>query len=385
MLSGIRVIDLGSFITAPLAAMMLGDLGADVIKVERPEGDPFRKSHGGHYGATFLAFNRNKRGIVLDTAVPEDRERLLALVASADVLVDNFRPGVLAKIGLEPRALTARCPRLIHCSITGFGDTGPYRTRPAFDHVGQALSGITSLLVDPAQPEAFGPTLSDNATAMYAAYGVLGALVERQTTGKGRRLEVNMLESSMAFIQDIYMGLTRTGQTSGKYTRITRSQAFVLTCADEKMLAIHLSTTEKFWGELIAALQEPALAADPRFATHQARVKHYHELAAALQKRFQTAKRGAWMALLDGTDVPFSPVNTVADALADPQVAALGTLARMVHPKEGEVTGIACPVLADGIRPLQAMRAPPLIGEHTAEIRAEIDALANTRKSAKPS
>lgn len=373
MLSGIRVIDMGSFITAPLAAMMLGDLGADVIKVERPEGDPFRKSHGGQYGATFLAFNRNKRGVVLDTANPDDRARLGALVETADVLIDNYRPGVLAKAGLEPTALAQRCPRLIHCSVTGFGDTGPYRTRPAFDHVGQALSGITSLLVDPALPEAFGPTLSDNVTAMYAAYGVLGALVERQTTGKGRRLEINMLEASMAFIQDIYMGLTRTGQTGGKYTRITRSQAFVLTCADGRMLAIHLSTTEKFWSELVAALKAPELGSDPRFATHQARVTHYHELAVELQRRFGTSTRGEWMARLDTTDVPFSPVNTVADAIADPQVLALGTLVRMVHPQEGAVEGIACPVLADGARPLQQMRAPPLIGEHTAEIMAELD------------
>jgi formyl-CoA transferase len=374
MLTGIRVVELGSFITAPLAAMMLGDLGADVIKVERPEGDPFRRSHGGRYGATFLAFNRNKRGVVLDTAKPADREHLLALVETADVLIDNYRPGVLAKIGLEPKALGQRCPRLIHCSVTGFGDSGPYRTRPAFDHVGQALSGITSLLVDPARPEAFGPTLSDNVTAMYAAYGVLGALVERHATGTGRRLEINMLEASMAFIQDIFMGLTRTGQVSGKYTRITRSQAFVLTCADGRMLAIHLSTTEKFWGELVAALGKPALGTDARFATHQARVKHYHELAATLQEHFGTRSRGQWMALLDSTDVPFSPVNTVADALVDPQVEALGTLARMVHPSEGEVKGIASPVLVDGGRPLREMRAPPLIGEHTAEILAELDA-----------
>ncbi len=382
MLSGIRVIDLGSFITAPLAAMMLGDLGADVIKVERPEGDPFRNSHGGKYGATFLAFNRNKRGIVLDTAIAAEKARLLALVETADVLIDNFRPGVLAKIGLEPKTLAKRCPRLIHCSITGFGDAGPYRTRPAFDHVGQALSGLTSLMVDPARPEAFGPTLSDNVTAMYACYGVLGALVERASTGKGRRLEVNMLESSMAFIQDIYMGLTRTGQVSGKYTRITRSQAFVLTCADQKMLAIHLSTTEKFWGELLAALDAKDFAADPRFATHQTRVTHYHELSAALQQRFGSKRRGEWMALLDTTDVPFSPVNTVADALADPQVDALGTIARMAHPTEGEVAGIACPVLADGRRPVQTMRAPPLIGEHTAEILAELETFMRTKASA---
>lgn len=375
MLAGIRVIDLGSFITAPLAAMMLGDLGADVIKVERPEGDPFRSSHGSKYGATFLAFNRNKRSIVLDTGDPAGRERLARLVATADVLIDNYRPGVLAKIGLEPKALGERHPRLVHCSITGFGANGPYRGRPAFDHVGQALSGIMSLLVDPARPEAFGPTIPDNVTAMYAAYGVLGALVERGSTGKGRRIEVNMLESSMAFIQDIYMNLTRTGQVAEKFTRIARSNAFVLTCRDGKMLAMHLSTTEKFWGELVAALEAPELGTDPRFATHRARVASYHALAAELQRRFSARDRGEWMALLDRTDVPFSPVHSVADAVADPQVAALGTLQTTIHPSEGEIVSIACPVLADGRRPALISRPPPTIGEHSAELMAELERL----------
>jgi crotonobetainyl-CoA:carnitine CoA-transferase CaiB-like acyl-CoA transferase len=371
MLDGIRVIELGSFITAPLAAMMLGDLGADVIKVERPEGDPFRGSHGGKYGATFLAFNRNKRGIVLDISAEGGQETLLKLVATADVLIDNFRPGVLARVGLEPTALAKRFPKLIHCSITGFGESGPYAKRPAFDHVGQALSGITSLLVDPEHPEAFGPTISDNVTAMYACYGVMGALVERSRTGTGRRIEVNMLESSMAFIQDIYMGLTRTGTVSGKFTRIARSQAFVLTCADGAMLAIHLSTTEKFWRELTAALEASDLADDERFSWHQARVAHYHELAAALQDRFKLRSRAAWMEMLAGSDVPFSPVNTVGDVLEDPQVEALGTRVTMSHPSEGEIVGIACPVLSGGARPCGRMLAPPLLGEHTQEILAE--------------
>jgi crotonobetainyl-CoA:carnitine CoA-transferase CaiB-like acyl-CoA transferase len=372
MLSGVRVVELGSFITAPLAAMMLGDLGADVIKVERPEGDPFRSARGGKYAATFLAFNRNKRSVVLDTGTPDGRDQLARLVAGADVLIDNFRPGVLERIGLEPAALAERHPRLVHCSVTGFGADGPYAARPAFDHVGQALSGIMSLLVDPARPEAFGPTISDNVTAMYACYGVLGALVERGRTGKGRRIEINMLEASMAFIQDIYTNLTREGQVAGKFSRVARSNAFVLACRDGKMLAMHLSTTEKFWGELIAAIGAPELATDPRFARHRDRVESYTDLATELQTRFARRDRGEWMAILDKTDVPFSPVHTVADALADPQVAQLGTLARMIHPSQGEVAGIACPLRVDGVRPLPVMRAPPTIGEHTTEVLAEL-------------
>ncbi|MGE3712264.1 MAG: CoA transferase, partial [Hyphomicrobiaceae bacterium] len=241
-----------------------------------------------------------------------------------------------------------------------------------FDPVGQALSGFRSLLVDPARPEAFGPTFSDYATAMYASHGVLAALVQRGRTGRGKRIEVNMLEASMAFIQDIYLNYTRTGTVSGKFARIARSQAFVFSCADDLMVAVHLSTTEKFWRELAAALDAPELTGDERFKTHQSRVKHYHELADTLQARFRRRSREHWIELLAGTDVPFAPVNDVNSALADPQVEALGTLARMRHGEEGEVAGIASPLLADGVRVRREMRAPPRLGEHTAEVLAEI-------------
>ncbi len=371
MLTGLRVIELGAFITAPLAAMMLADLGADVIKVERPEGDSFR-GQGDKYAATFLAFNRNKRSVVLDATTEDGRRQLLHLIATADVLIDNFRPGVLARMGLDVEELRARHPRLVHCSITGFGDRGPYRERPAFDHVGQALSGVMSLMVDPACPEAFGPTITDNVTGMYACYGVLGALLERQATGKGRRIEVNMLEGSMAFIQDIYTNLTRTGAVAGKFSRVSRSQAFVLTCADDKMLAVHMSTTEKFWRELVAALGASGLAEDERFCTHQARTRNYAALSAVLQERFRARPREAWIEVLGRTDLPFAPVNSVADALEDPQVQALGSVAHMSHPVEGEVAGIACPILVDGGRPLAHMRPPPRLGEHTQEVLAEL-------------
>ena len=372
MLEGIRVIELGNFITGPLAAMMLADLGAEVIKVERPEGDPFRRGHGSTYGPAFAAYNRNKKSVVLDTATPGGRKALAALVASADVLIDNFRPGVIAKLGLAPGELAARHPRLIQCSITGFGATGPYRDRPAFDTVGQALSGVASFLVDPQAPESFGPTIADNATGMYAAYGVMGALIERARTGKGRRIEVNMLESAMAFIQDAYTNYTMAGIVGSKYSRIVRSQCFAFRCADDRLIGIHLSTTEKFWRELVETLGASDLLTDERFLTHQIRVKHYHLLEEKLAARFAKRTRGEWMSLLERSDVPFSPIHNVAEALRDPQVEALGTAITMVHPQMGNVTAITCPVLADGARPLAQMQAPPMIGEHTQAVLAEL-------------
>ncbi len=370
MLEGIRVIELGNFITGPLAAMMLGDLGAEVIKVERPEGDPFRRAFGGDYGPAFTAYNRNKKSVVLDTSKPDDKAALAALVASADALIDNFRPAALEKLGHGEPALGAQHPRLIHCSITGFGNKGPYQNRPAFDGVGQAISGIASFLVDPQRPEAFGPTIADNATGMYAAYAVLGALVERARTGKGRRLEVNMLESSMAFIQDGFTAYTASGIMGGRLTRIARSQAFTFRCADGKLLGAHLSTGDKFWGGLARAAGAAELIADPRFLTHQDRVANYEALREILRSKFLGKPRAEWLAILEARDVPAAPVHNVADALEDPQVAALGCVLEMNHPVRGKVRGIDCPVLVDGERPVTNPLPPPDLGEHTDAVLA---------------
>lgn len=368
MLDGVRVIDLGTVITGPLACQMLGDLGADVIKVEPPAGDPFRRTHGDDYGATFLAFNRNKRSVMLDLDKARDRERLLGLVDGADVLLDNFRPGVLDKLGLAPATLSARNPRLVQCSITGFGETGPYRRRPAFDGIAQALGGIAGLMIDPDEPLAFGPTISDNVTGMYACYAMLGALVERTRTGRGRRLEVNMLEASMAFIPDAYSNYLRSGRSPDRLSRVSVSQSFAFRCGDGRALAIHLSTREKFWAALTEAIAAPELAADPRFATHLDRVRHYTEVQKELAARFATRPREAWTAILAEADVPFAPIHSIADALEDPQVLALGTKVRMHHPERGPIDAIHCPVLVDGERPLSVMRPPPTLGEHNESV-----------------
>ncbi len=372
MLEGVRVVELGNFITGPLAAMMLGDLGAEVIKVERPQGDPFRRAFGADYGPAFTAYNRNKKSVVLDTARQADREALTALVASADVLIDNFRPAALKKLGLAEPELGARRPALIHCSITGFGARGPYQNRPAFDGVGQAISGIASLLVDPEKPESFGPTIADNATGMYAAYAVLGALVERGRTGKGRRLEVNMLECSMAFIQDGFTTYTSTGLMGGRLMRIARSQAFTFACADGKLIGAHLSTGEKFWSELARAVGAAELIDDARFASHPLRVANYIALRELLCEKFLARPRDEWLAILDAHDVPAAPVHNVAEALNDPQVKALGAVLDMQHASRGGVRTIQCPVLVDGARPLANPAPPPDLGEHTQEVLAAL-------------
>ena len=372
MLEGIRVIELGAFITAPLASMMLADLGADVIKVELPEGDFFRRGHGGLYGSAFVAYNRNKKSVVLDLNTETARGTLQKLVARADVLIDNFRPAALRKLGLVSEAMLAANPRLVHCSITGFGTTGPYRDRPAFDQVGQALSGISSLMLDPDDPHCFGPTITDNVTGMYAATGILGALVERQRTGSGRRIEVNMLEASMAFVHDAFTNLTCAGVEGGRFNRVSRSQSFAFRCGDGRLIALQLSTREKFWQELVAAFGASELARDERFTTHQRRVQNFAALEQALAPLFAALPRAAVIERLAATDVPYAPVHTLADALDDPQVEALGTKVRLNHPREGEMVTIACPVLVDGARARADMSAPPTLGEHTDAVLAEL-------------
>lgn len=358
-LSNIKVIDLGTMITAPLAAMMLADLGAEVIKVERNGGgDPFRSFNGSLYSPHFVSFNRNKTSVVLDLQTEEGREALLRLVDDADVVLDNFRPGVLDRLNLNSEVLQKRNPRIIHCSITGFGGGGPYEDRPAYDTVGQALSGILGLSIDPDAPRMSGTTISDNVTGMYACYGIMAALLERQATQKGRKIEVNMLEASVAFMPDALMNLEMLGIHNSPYTRVSFSQCYVLRCADEKVLAIHLSSPDKFWLGLLKAIEAPELAQDSRFATRKARIESYLVLSDELQKRFKTRTRAEWIERLEAQDVPFAPVHRIEDVFADPQLAALGSLKPMTLADGTVARCVQVPLLFDGERPSAWSPAP---------------------------
>ena len=372
VLRGVRVVELGTMITAPLAGMMLADLGAEVIKVEHPEGgDPFRSFRGGLYSPHFAAYNRGKRSIKLDLRNEAGRDILLKLLGHADVLIENYRAGVMERLGLGADALTSANAKLIHCSITGFGATGPYSARPAYDSVGLALSGIASLFLDPNEPEASGPTIPDNATGMYACYGILGALFERERTGKGRRIEVNMLEAAISFIPDPFANHTQMGIWNDPLTRVASSHSFAFRCADGKLLAVHLSSQTKFWEGLLAALARPELASDARFKTSELRIRNFSELTRVLGEVVGGKSRADWMALLEQNDVPFAPVHNIPDVIADPQVHHLQTFRTLKHPTEGEITAIRRPVRIDGGRDGSDLPAPKL-GEHTASVLKEL-------------
>jgi formyl-CoA transferase len=371
VLKGVRVVELSTVITAPLTGLMLADLGADIIKVEPPQGDPFRSFRGGQYSPNFVAYNRGKRSIRLDLRTDAGRSILLELVVRADVLLENYRPGIMAKLGLGEDVLKTTNARLIHCSITGFGETGPYSARPAYDNVAVALSGILSLQVDPLHPQSSGPTIADNATGMYAAYGILGALYERERTGRGRRVEVNMLEAGVAFIPDPFANYTRAGIMSDRLTRVAASQSFAFRCGDGKLLAVHLSSQPKFFEAIAAALERPDLLRDERFTTRDLRIKNFGDLTRILGEIVGTKPRLHWMQVLEENDVPFAPVNNLQDVLDDPQVRHLGTFYKQAHPTEGEISAIHRPVLIDGAREERTLPAPTL-GEHTDAVLAEL-------------
>jgi len=372
VLKGVRVVELGTMITAPLAAMMLADLGADVIKVEHPDGgDPFRSFRGGHYSPHFFAYNRGKRGMQLDLRQEAGREALRRLLASADILIENYRAGVMERLGFGRDALTDLNPRLIHCSITGFGATGPYSARPAYDSVGLALSGISSLLLDPEKPQVCGPTIPDNATGMFACYGVLGALYERERTGKGRFVELNMMEAAISFIPDPFANHTLLGIENAPLTRVASSHSFAFRCSDGKLLAIHLSSQTKFWEGLLRAIAREDLGADARFATREARIAHFAILTDVLGGVFVIRDRAVWMALLEAQDVPFAPIHTIPEVIEDPQVQHLECFRTLYHPTLGDLLSIRRPVRIDGGRDGSDLAAP-VLGEHTDEVLAEL-------------
>ena len=376
VLQGLRVLEQGTFITGPAAGMLLGDLGADVVKIEQPgTGDPFRAFKGGLYSPHYQTYNRNKRSIALDTKQPADQAVMDELIAGADVYIQNFRPGVADKLGVGEKRLRALNPRLVYCSISGFGPSGPARDRPAYDTVAQAASGFLGLLVNPENPRVVGPAIADSLTGFYAAYGVLGALFERGRTGVGRTVEVSMLEAMAHFNLDAFTHFFQVNEVMGPYSRPRVSQSYVLECADGKWIALHMSSPEKFWRGLATAIEQPDLFDDARFATREARIRHQEALIELLGARFKRRTRDDWCARLLAEDVPHAPMYDTREALDDPQARHLELTASAVHPVMGLFRTVRSPVSFDGERALD-VRPPPTLGEHSDEIRRELDSAA---------
>jgi crotonobetainyl-CoA:carnitine CoA-transferase CaiB-like acyl-CoA transferase len=373
VLRDIRVLEMGTFITGPAAGMLLADLGADVIKIEHPEaGDPFRSFEGGLYSPHFQTYNRNKRSITLNTKTPQDLKEFDTLLAGADVFIQNFRPGVAERLGVDAARLRALNPGLIYCSISGFGATGPDKDRPAFDTVAQAASGFLRLLINPEHPRVVGPAIADSITGFYAAYGILGALHERDRTGAGRTVEVSMLEAMCHFNLDDFTHYLSVNDVMGPYSRPHVSQSYVFQCSDGLWLALHMSSPTKFWEGLADAVDRPEMLTEPQFADRSARIANYGAVVDYLAPLFAARSRPEWCARLQQREVPHSPVYSSGEVLQSEQARHLQIEVEAEHPTMGMFRTIRSPVSFDGVRALDIV-PPPTLGEHNAEILRQAD------------
>ncbi|HEV2282141.1 MAG TPA: CaiB/BaiF CoA-transferase family protein [bacterium] len=376
VLRGLRVLDLTRNIAGPYCAMILGDLGAEVIKVERPGGGDdtreWRPPAWNGISTTFLAFNRNKKSVAVDLDRDEGRDVILKMARRSDVLLESFRRGSLARRGLGYARVSAENPRIVYCTITAFGSVGPHKDRPGYDPVLQAYSGIMSLTGEPGgRPLRTGPSIVDNGTGMWAALGVVCALLARERTGRGAHVETSLLDTGVTWIGYHLLGYLATGRVPKPVgttaTMIAPYEGFATRDGHLQLAA----GNNRIWLRLCEVLGLPGLPADPRFHTNADRVAHRDELHEILEQRFRTESAAHWEEVLLAQGVPCSRVRTLADVAADPQVAALGLLTPVAHPDIPNFAMVDLPVAIDGRR-AAAQVAPPAVGQHTDEVLGEL-------------
>jgi crotonobetainyl-CoA:carnitine CoA-transferase CaiB-like acyl-CoA transferase len=372
-LQHLTVIECATFVTGPYASALLANLGARVIKIESPpQGDPYRYfAPDPHYSFNFAHLNRNKESLALDLKTTQGKKICFELLKSADVFVENFRPGTAERLGLGFETLHGLNPLLVYCSISAFGEGGPYADKPGFDTLGQAMSGLLSLLNDPDDPKVMGMALSDYVTGMSAGYGILGALLAREKSGQGCRVETSLLQATLSFIGESAAGYLRTGAVPNRMARVKNAHAFAFLCRDDLPLAIHCSVPEKFWLALLETVGRMDIAADERFKTRDARRQNFASLEETLAPTFKTRTREEWLQRLEARDVPVGPLHDIAQALADPQVSHLKLTEEVEHSVVGKMKFVGPPVRYSNFTEERSL-PPPLVGEHTVALLREL-------------
>jgi crotonobetainyl-CoA:carnitine CoA-transferase CaiB-like acyl-CoA transferase len=371
-LAGIKIIEIASYVTGPFASQLLADMGADVVKIEEPKrGDPFRGWGEKNYSATFCSLNRNKRSLTLDLRHDQAREIVLKLAAQADVLIQNFRPGVMEKRGLGYEDIREINSKLVYCSISGFGPKGPYRDMPGYDTIGQARSGLLSLLTDPGKPQGMGISFSDHLTGMYACYGILSALMNRMLTGQGQLVETSLLRASVSFIAENAARYFETGHVPRRKHRTTTAGVFAFVDRRNLPFILHMSSPDKFWNALFKVVDKPEWSTDPRFNNRQSRIANYDILSEGLQEIFRCGQREEWLKQLIENDVPAAPLNTLDEVFDDPQVREYGFPKVITHSKMGEVKMVGNAVDMSRTPPIMD-KPPPVLGEHADEILSSL-------------
>jgi crotonobetainyl-CoA:carnitine CoA-transferase CaiB-like acyl-CoA transferase len=397
-LSHLRVLDLSRVFAGPWAGQMLADLGAEVIKVERPgEGDdsrrlgpPFLRGDDGQptrESGFYLSANRNKRSITVDIAKPEGQQIVRDLAACSDVLIENYKVGDLARYGLDAPTLRALHPRLVYCSITGFGQTGPYASRAGYDSIFQGMGGLMAITGhadgEPGGgPQKVGLIVSDLMAGMYASVAILAALAHRDAvSGQGQHIDLALLDAQVAALSHAAMGYLVSGDPVPRCgtQSPTAAPSQMYGCADGAVMLVVGNKAQ--WQKFCGVMGRPDLPADPRFASNPDRVSHRAELNAILAPVFAAQPRAHWIAALAAVGVPCGPVNELHEVFADPQVCAREMLVHLPHPQRA-----AMPMLANPIRlsetPVQYRHRPPALGEHTDEVLAELPGYDAARRQA---
>jgi len=378
-LRGIRVLEFGQIAAGPFCGMLLADLGADVVKVERPDGgDDMRQwppltegSDGDIYSANFASLNRNKRSISVDLKDADQLAALRRLCTAADVVLENFRPGVLSRLGLGYEALSTLSPGLVFCSVSGYGQSGPYSRKGAFDVAVQAMSGVMSVTGEEAGPPAkCGVPIGDFAAGLYAAYCILAALMDRRRTNRGCMIDCSMLGSllGIAALQtsEYFASGVPARRLGSAHPRNAPYQAFD---GSDKPFVI-AAGNDKLWWEVCDAVLMPELKEDPRFNTQLMRAKHQRVLAELLQRAFSTRTADEWLAEFDRRGVPCAPINTFADVLCDPHVRHMEWVRDLTLPNGVRTKTVGFPIGLSS-HSFQLFRAPPRLGEHNQEVFAD--------------
>lgn len=398
-LNGLRVLDLSRVLAGPWCTQTLADLGADIIKIERPPsaghpggddtrgwGPPFLKDRDGRdtaEAAYFLGTNRNKRSVTVDIAQAAGQALILQLAAQSDVLVENFKVGDMARYGLDAATLCARFPRLIYCSITGYGQTGPYRERAGYDYAIQGLGGLMSVTgerddLPGGGPQKVGVAVADLFTGLYATVAILAALRHRDATGQGQAIDMALLDTQVAMLANLgatYLATQQVPKRVGNaHQTIVPYQVFEVADGHLILAVGNDGQFERFC--VVAGC--PELARDERFARNAARVRHREVLVPQLAERMRRRGRADWLAALDAAKVPCGPINDLGDVFADPQVLARGMKTTVAHPHHDALELVASPMKLSAT-PVQTHRAPPLLGQHTDEVLAELGLDAEAR------
>ncbi len=386
-LSHLRVLDLSRVLAGPTAGQILADLGAEVIKVERPgQGDdtrhwgpPWLRDEAGRdtaESAYYLSANRGKKSVSIDIAQPEGQRLVRELAARSDVFLENFKVGGLARYGLDYDSLAAINPGLVYCSITGFGQTGPYAGRPGYDFLIQAMGGLMSITGEPDDapgggPQKVGVALADVMSGLYASIGLLAALMHRGRTGEGQHIDVALLDVQVAGLANQAMNYLISGEAPERlgnaHPNIVPYQGFA---AADGHFVLTVGNDDQF-RRLCLALDRPAGAAEPRFATNAARVEHGAVLVPMLSEIFAARPRDEWLRLLDAAGVACGPINTIDQVFADPQVRHRGMLQELAHPQAGRVPTVGSPCKLSRTPP-QTGGAPPLLGQHTEAVLTDV-------------